>query len=529
MKGWQMYSKIQAMKEQGFSIRQVSTHICASRNTVRKYWEMDPETFATTYTTVNRTTALQAYESIIVKWLETYPNMTAAQVRDWLSEKYKLEAADRTVRRYVLNLRKQYGLAKQMEPKREYEAVEELPKGYQLQLDFGEKQVRDAYSSRYHKLCFVVFTLSHSRYKWGTFQDKPFLSVDLVRALYRCFDYMGGMPRQLVYDQDSIIVVSENNGDIIHTQAFASFLDETKLAVRVCRKSDPESKGLVEASVKFVKRNFMENRLYTGLDIWNQTFEDWLVRTGNGNQHGTTKRKPAEVFAEEQHHLLPLYGAAPVETAKEMDRNVRADNTVLYKSNRYSVPYGTYSKEKKVFLVAKNGKLEIMDRAGEPLALHDISEAKGKLIKMEIHRRNKQDKIKEQIEKAVSLLGEEFRKYIEVLCETKPRYVKEQLNLVLNTCEVYNRNDVLAAMQYCVEKELYSAGDLWDAAGTIAGQKLPHIQPSRLPVSGNSPQPPLTDERYHIPVENRALTVYAEVAAAKGSQKEPLNGSGVRR
>jgi transposase len=77
------------------------------------------------------------------------------------------------------------------------------------------------------------------------------------------------MPRQLVYDQDAIIVVSENGGDIIHTKAFAAFLAESKLAVRVCRKSDPETKGLIEASVKFVKGNFMENRLYTSLEIWN--------------------------------------------------------------------------------------------------------------------------------------------------------------------------------------------------------------------------------------------------------------------
>ncbi|MCL2853913.1 MAG: hypothetical protein FWE20_12985 [Defluviitaleaceae bacterium] len=38
-----MYSKIQAMKEQGFSIRQVSKIIRVSRNTIRKYWEMSPK------------------------------------------------------------------------------------------------------------------------------------------------------------------------------------------------------------------------------------------------------------------------------------------------------------------------------------------------------------------------------------------------------------------------------------------------------------------------------------------------------
>jgi transposase len=277
------------MKEQGFSIRQVSRIIRVSRNTIAKYWDMPPEEYAGIYQAVNRMTALMRYEAIIVKWLETYPCMTAAQVRDWLEEKHHLDAADRTVRRFVADIREKHGITRQMEPKREYEAVEELPKGYQLQLDFGEKTVRDAYSSRYIKLYFVVFTLSYSRYQWGIFQDRPFLSADLVRALYRCFDYFGGMPRQLVYDQDSIIVVSENSGDIIHTQAFTAFLAESKMEVRVCRKSDPETKGMIEASVKFIKGNFMDNRLYMGIDLWNRAFEEWLIRAAK-RRHGTTKR-----------------------------------------------------------------------------------------------------------------------------------------------------------------------------------------------------------------------------------------------
>ena len=507
MKGWQMYSRIQELKAQGFSIRQVSRIIRVSRNTIKKYWDMPPEEYAITYKAVNRVTALMAFEPTVVKWLETYPCMTAAQVRDWLEERHQLDAAERTVRRFVAKIREQHGITRKTEPKREYEAVEELPKGFQLQLDFGEKKVRDAYSSRYIKLYFVVFSLSHSRYKWGVFQDRPFLSIDLVRALYGCFEYFGGMPRQLVYDQDSIIVVSENNGDIIHTQAFTVFLAESRLEVRVCRKSDPESKGLIEASVKFVKRNFMENRLYMGLDIWNRSFEDWLIRTGNGQVHGTTKRKPVELFKEEQEYLLPLYGITPAEITEEMNRNVRPDNTVLYKSNRYSVPYGTYGKMKKVFLTVSDNKLQIIDQVGELLTEHDICVEKGKLIRPESHKRNKAEKIRALLDKTVALLGREFQEYLETLCEKKPRYAKEQLDLIVNACETYGREIVLAAIAYCQGLELYSANDLRDAAESMGGQSPAQPQSSRLPVE---------DERYHIRVQKRALSVYADVASGSG-------------
>ena len=513
MKGWHMYSKIQAMKEEGFSIRQVSRLIRVSRNTVSKYWGMNPEEYAETYKAVNRMTALKAYEVIVLKWLETYPCMTAAQVRDWLMERHQLDAADRTVRSFVAGLREKSGLTRKTEPRRIYEAVEELPKGYQLQLDFGEKTARYAYASRYVKLYFAVFTLSYSKYKWGCFQERPFTSSDLVRALYQCFYYFGGTPRQLVYDQDSLIVVSENNGDIIHTQNFATFLLETKLGIRVCRKADPESKGLIESSVKFVKGNFMENRLYMDIDIWNQSFEEWLERTGNGQKHGTTKRKPSEMFMEEQEHLLPLYGMAPAEIKEEMDRTVRQDNTIIYLSNRYSVPLGTYGKEKTVYLSAKNGELEIMDKAGETLAIHQISTEKGKLIKHPSHRRDKESKIKEMLDKTLALLGSEFHEYLTAICEEKPRYAREQLSLVVSACETYGRERMLEAMRYCQSLALYSANDLNDAAKTMFGKPEPLTQPTRLPVE---------DERYHTPVQKRELSVYADIAAESVTGRLPV-------
>ena len=62
-------------------------------------------------------------------------------------------------------------------------------------------------------------------------------------------------------------------------------------------------------------------------------------------------------------------------------------------------------------------------------------------------------------------------------------------------------------MLYCQERELYSANDLRDAAFSMSGQVQELPQPNRLPVEG---------ERYHIPVQKRALSVYADVAAGSG-------------
>src|SRR5699024_1193363 len=101
----------------------------------------------------------------------------------------------------------------------------------------------------------------------------------------------GGIPNELVYDQDSLIVVSENGGDLILTEEFQKFKDLRNLTLRVCRKADPESKGRIENVVGYIKHNFAKHRLFHNIDSWNEQGWKWLNRTGNYKHHNTTKKK----------------------------------------------------------------------------------------------------------------------------------------------------------------------------------------------------------------------------------------------
>ncbi|MDP6736530.1 MAG: hypothetical protein QF732_08535, partial [Nitrospinaceae bacterium] len=46
----------------------------------------------------------------------------------------------------------------------------------------------------------------------------------------------------------------------VYTEAFAAFIEEMGLHMYVCRKADPETKGKVESTIKYVKRNFLKIR-----------------------------------------------------------------------------------------------------------------------------------------------------------------------------------------------------------------------------------------------------------------------------
>ncbi|WP_051999987.1 DDE-type integrase/transposase/recombinase [Schleiferilactobacillus shenzhenensis] len=105
-----------------------------------------------------------------------------------------------------------------------------------------------AINGRTVKLYFFACVLSHSRYKYVEWQAIPFRTRDLIRCLEDTFYYFGGRPKEIVFDQDRILMVSENSDDIIYTQEFESFKQAQHLTVVPCRGFDPESKGKIEMS-----------------------------------------------------------------------------------------------------------------------------------------------------------------------------------------------------------------------------------------------------------------------------------------
>lgn len=74
------------------------------------------------------------------------------------------------------------------------------------------------YEGRIIKLYVIAFVLANSRHKYAEWQDRPFTTKDLLRS--HSFHYYGGQPEEIVYDQDKLMTVSENGGDIIFKKTF---------------------------------------------------------------------------------------------------------------------------------------------------------------------------------------------------------------------------------------------------------------------------------------------------------------------
>ena len=259
---WIMYAKIQDLKRKQFKKARVAIMLSINRETVAKYWDMPPDSYDETKKR-HRKRKADCFKELIVQWLQEFPDISAAQMYDWLKERSPLETLDfqkRSFQTYVNDIRKEYDI-KKPETTRQYEAADERLPGEQGQVDMGEISVRTS-TGRHKKIYCFAMVLAHSRYKYVFWQEKPFTTDSFVSAHIRAFEFFGGRPKEIVYDQDKVLAVSENNGDIIYTAGFQNYLDEVKFSVYLCHGADPESKGLIENVVKFAKHGFAEHEAF---------------------------------------------------------------------------------------------------------------------------------------------------------------------------------------------------------------------------------------------------------------------------
>jgi hypothetical protein len=202
----------------------------------------------------------------------------------------------------------------------------------------------------------------------------------------------------MVYDQDKVFMVSENKGDLMLTDAFRAYVRERSFHLHFCRKADPQSKGKIENVVKYVKQNFLYNRSFLDIDTLNAEALAWLSRTANAMAHSATQKQPGAEWEIEQSFLTPYtpYACKP----PQFTYTVRKDNTISWKRNFYSLPFGTYKgRGSRVQVSVENNFLLVSTLQGSELCRHLPAQGKGLKVKNTNHSRDKSSAIEELIER----------------------------------------------------------------------------------------------------------------------------------
>jgi hypothetical protein len=459
---WIMYHELHHQHRNGKTPPQIASYLVMDTRTVKKILAMSEQEYLDFQQQLSaRTKKLTPYEDYIKSRLELCQEASSAQVHDWLKEHYPdfPRVSIKSVYNFVLYVRNKHQLLKTFDT-RQYSQVEQLPYGQQSQVDFGEYNMTDV-DGRRKKVYFFAMVLSRSRFKFVFFNEHPFTAETAIEGHEAAFAFIDGYPHELVYDQDKLLLVNENKGDLILTDTFRSYCQSRPFTVRFCRKSDPQSKGKVENVIKYIKYNFLRGRSYFGVPALNDQAIDWLGRTANAKVHSTTLKIPALEWELEKVHLIPLKQPFAI-TRDNPAYNVTKDNVIHFKGSSYSVPDGTFRKPKtEVFVRQQNDCLIICNIGGEEIARHEISLLKGQQVRNNNHKRDHSKKVKQLIAQVTWLFTDQVKAlgYLENIHRQMPRYVRDQINIVATAGKKYTKQEMDQSLAYCLENNLPRAAD----------------------------------------------------------------------
>jgi len=459
-----MYFEVHRLKREGLKPAQISRHLVLDYRTVKKYLSMSEqeyEDFLEVQSTRHK--MLAPYEDFVKARLVDCPDASAAQIEDWLKEHFKdfIDVNAKTVFNFVLYVRNKHGIPKPFN-NRDYTLTDEMPYGKQSQADFGEYNMTTEEGKR-KKIYFLCVVLSRSRYKYVWFSESPFTTLSAIAAHDRAFWFMEGITLEIVYDQDTLLLVDENKGDLILTEAFRKYADHRGFNLHFCRKSDPQSKGKIENMVKYVKYNFLRGRTFVNIDTLNGQCLEWLSRTANAKVHASTHKIPYQEWLIEKAYLKPVTESFKPEFVLR-SYNVRKDNTISFKSNFYRVPVGTYKPPSTTVWtqVTDDDQLVIYDAGNNKIASHKLNPGKGKIIGGNNYKRD----FSSGIDQLINDLSGQFttpdqaKEYFLQIRLDKPRYIRDQLQHIKKLIGIYDIQVMSQGLSFCIENKIYRATDL---------------------------------------------------------------------
>ncbi len=433
-----MIHKIKSLYDNGNGLgkKAIARELGISINTVRKYLGMEEEAISVYLSNTDRQKKLDDYRDYIVHLLETFPLLSAVKIQRKLQNKYsELGLSSRTIRRYVKQL-KETVAGKQV---RQYQPVLDHVPGEQCQVDPGEMRgaLINGLETTIH---FVVFVLSFSRLMYVALSPKPINTERFIQMHDAAFRYFDGVTAECVYDQTKLVVIKEEYRELTVNARFHEYASHAGFRIHACEGYDPESKGKVEAGVKYVKGNALYGETFDNWSALESYMADWLDTVANQRVHATTGKEPQAYYDDLERGYMKLYLSPKSVHSNGQMLTRKADKTGLisFKANKYSVPM-VYQRGN-VAVDTIGDQLHIYDlETGEEVATHTLTTGKGKIIKNTHHYRDPAVRIDKLEQTLQSLVGTTAA---ETLCQslkiTSPRIYKDQLSGV---------NDLIKAHQ----------------------------------------------------------------------------------
>jgi transposase len=294
------------------------------------------------------------------------------------------------------------------------------------------------------RLLYVEFTLAEGL-------------AEFLRCHVHAFRFLGGVPRRIVYDNLRSVVLARVGADVRPNPRFLELAGHYLFKPDVCRPRRPNEKGRVENAVGYLRESFLEGRTFGSLAEVDIAARRWRDEVANVRLHGTTRRRPIDLFAEEKPLLLPV-PAADFDADTREERRVSSTAQVQFDGNAYSTPTSLVGES--VVVRASAVRVRVTTREGAIVADHERSYERGREIENPEHR-TELLVARRRAEESVGTrrflaLGPEAAPYLKGLVDGESDPHRE-VRRILGLVDAYGATEVLGALVKALEFRAFGA------------------------------------------------------------------------
>ncbi len=327
----EIYKEIRKKRLEGMSQRQIAAALHISRNTVKKYWDgnsvpWERQGYNREATVLTEEVVKFARQCLDEDTLSPRKqHHTAKRIYERLVSECGFTGGETTVRRLVRELR---------EKQQEAFVPLAFPAGDAMQIDWGEATVylngiKTSVNLFCARLCYsgAPVVLAYRRQNEESFLD----------ALVRVFQYFGGVPRRVIFDNGKVAVKDGFGAHARKQAGYAALAAHYGFEAVFCNPASGNEKGLVEGLVGYSRRNTCVPvpRVDTVEDL-NRLFlekcQQYLTHQIRGKEASV-----GDMYIEEKTRLYPLPGY-PFDPCRRICGRVDRFCTVRFDTNNYSVP-----------------------------------------------------------------------------------------------------------------------------------------------------------------------------------------------
>ena len=344
---------------QGRNIRQIKRSLGFDRKTIRKYLELAErhglsrelplqqyDYYLQLASTLQRGLKTPVDSSLLFKKTALYQTV----IEKLLAKKYmKPKQAYRIMERdheYPLSYSsfKRYMNIKYPKQPRNCLRIE-VKAAEEAQVDFGSAGMMiEPETGRLRRTHAFVLSLSYSRLPYVEFVfDQG--QVTWVKCHIHAFEFFGGVPERIVLDNLKSGILRPNTYDPVFNRAYAECAKHYGFIIDPAKIAKGEHKGKVERKIPVVRQQFLSSYDFTDLRDANEKVREWCLHEYGIEVHGTTKRKPLEVFRIQEQPLLKRLPDERFDMPLWKEAKVHPDHHIVFDKNYYSMPTRYVSKK----------------------------------------------------------------------------------------------------------------------------------------------------------------------------------------